>query len=90
MEARRNERKIFKIGDQYFRGRYQDSGFQHPEDKGLWRCNLVTWDWKKGKWDCNDDDDWMISEDGTEVIAREVGWDLRRYVNGTYHFKHCV
>ena len=55
----------------------QDSGFPHPEDKGLWQAYKVDWDWKRGEWEYNDDDIWMLS-DKYEVIAREIGWDRRR------------
>ena len=84
MITRLKPKIVIKIGERYFRLRNIDSGFQHAEDKGLWRADLVEWDYKYGRFTCNDDDDWIISSDGTKVIAKETGWNLRRYVNGTY------
>lgn len=60
----------------YYRLRYIDTGFVHAKDKGLWRCDLVTWD--GDHWGYHDDDDWMVDPDGWKVVAREIGWDLRR------------
>ena len=59
----------------YYRIQYRDSGFPHKEDKGLWRCLLVEWD--GDHFGVHDDDDYLLTEDG-QVVAREIGWDLRR------------
>ena len=61
--------------DRYYRIRYRDNGFPHPEDRGLWRSDKVTWE--DDHWGVHDDDDYLLTDEG-EVVAREVGWDLRR------------
>ena len=78
---------VIRIGSQYYRLRYKDTGFPHPDDKGLWRALKVEWDPVKGEFGCHDDDDWMISEDKL-VIAREVGWDCRRFKPTDWGFKN--
>ena len=74
---------VIRIGDEHFRIRYRDRGFPHKEDRGLWRCDLVRWD--GDHWGFHDDDDWMISNEGT-VVAREVGWDLKRFKPGDWGY----
>lgn len=59
----------------FYRLRCRDRGFPHPEDRGLWRADRVTWD--GDHWGFHDDDDWMLTDDG-RIIAREAGWELRR------------
>ena len=59
----------------YYKVRYRDSGFVHKEDKGLWRCLKVDWD--GDHFGTHDDDDWMLDNEGN-VLAHEIGWDLRR------------
>ena len=69
--------------------RYKDTGFVHKEDAGLWRCNLVDWDSKRGEFSINDDDDWMLNEN-YEIIAREVGWDLKRFTPKDWGFNNYM
>lgn len=59
----------------FYRIRYRDSGFVHAEDKGLWRALRVTWD--GDHFGIHDDDDYLLTDQG-EVVAREIGWGLRR------------
>ena len=59
----------------YYRILRKDSGFVHKEDLGLWRALRVTWD--GDHFGIHDDDDYMLTDQG-EVIAREIGWGLRR------------
>ena len=66
---------IVSIGNEYFRLRYIDEGAVHKEDRGLWRADKVRWD--HGYWVAYDDDDWMITDD-LQIVAREIGWSLRR------------
>ena len=70
------EGRVIEINGSYYRVRYRDPGFTHSEDDGLWRCHKVALDWN-GNWYCCDDDDYLITDDG-QIVAREVGWDLRR------------
>jgi len=44
-------------------------------ERGMWRSCMVHRD-QVGRWVTCDDDDWII-KDG-RIIAREIGWDLRR------------
>lgn len=67
---------IIQIGASFYRVRYRDPGILRPEDAGLWRCHKVSQDWN-GFWFCCDDDDYLITDDG-HVVAREIGWDLRK------------
>lgn len=69
------EGTVIKIGADYYRLLYQDRGTLRPEDRGLWRALKVTWD--GDHWGIHDDDDYLITDD-RRVIAREVGWSLRR------------
>ena len=69
--------EVIKIGGEYYRLMYRDPGELRPEDKDLWRALKVTWD--GDHFGIHDDDDWLISDDGT-VVAREVGWGLRREI----------
>ena len=67
---------VIKAQDgQFYRIRYRDSGFPHREDRGLWRALRVTWD--GDHFGVHDDDDYVLTDDG-EVVAREIGWELRR------------
>lgn len=66
---------VIKLGGRHYRIHYKDKGFLRPEDKGLWRALHVEWD--KDHWGIHDDDDYLITDLG-EVVAREIGWDLRR------------
>lgn len=68
---------IYKIGDAFYRLRYRDLGFIHKEDRGLWRADKV--EWTGTGWRIADDDDYLINDD-RRVVAREVGWTLRREV----------
>ena len=77
---------IIKIDGEYYRIRYRDSGFVHKEDLGLWRADKVTWD--GDHWGYHDDDDWLIDDDG-RVVAREIGWGLRRVIVW-YEKKNCL
>ncbi len=72
---------VYLIAGSYYRLRYQDPGTLRPEDGGLWRAWKVTWD--GDHFGIHDDDDYLISDDG-KVIAREVGWDLRRIQNSEF------
>ena len=69
------ENTVIRLGGHHYRIRSRDSGFPHKEDRGLWRADRVTWD--GDHWGYHDDDDYLITDDG-EVVAREIGWDLRR------------
>lgn len=82
-------RTVIKIGEEYFLLRYVDTGFCHKEDKGLWRASKVTWDPKQGEFKHHDDDDWMISPEG-QIMAREVGWDLKRFKPTDWGYKNFI
>lgn len=69
------ENGVYKIGSEYYRVRYQDSGVHHAEDRGLYRADRVAW--TGTAWRIVDDDDYLISGD-RRIIARESGWELRR------------
>lgn len=69
------ENTVIRLGGHHYRIRYRDHGILRPEDRGLWRALRVTWD--GDHWGIHDDDDYLITDSG-EVIAREIGWDLRR------------
>ena len=66
---------VVRIDGEFYRAMYLDPGILRPEDKGLWRALHVTWD--GDHWGIHDDDDYLLSDD-RKVVAREVGWDLRR------------
>ena len=66
---------VIRINVEFYRLRYRDPGTFRPEDRGLWRADKVTWD--KDHWGYHDDDDYLITDD-RRVVAREIGWDLRR------------
>ncbi len=66
---------VIKISVDYYRLLYQDQGTLRPEDRGLWRALKVEWD--GDHWGIHDDDDYLITDDRA-VVAREVGWSLRR------------
>ena len=68
---------IVQIGDAYYRLRYRDPGILRPEDKGLWRAVRVDRSTITGEWFACDDDDYLITDD-RRVVAREIGWDLRK------------
>lgn len=70
---------IIEIGNEFYQVRYVDSGFPHKEDKGLLRSHKVARN-AVGDWFPCDDDDFMIDAEARQVVAREVGWDLRRIV----------
>ena len=70
------EKDIIVIDGKHYRLSYRDPGILRPEDKGLWRGNMVEQDWN-GWWTVCEDDDYLITDDG-RIVAREVGWDLRR------------
>ena len=67
--------RVIRIEGEFYRLLYRDPGTLRPEDRGLWRALKVTWD--RDHWGFHDDDDYLLSDDG-KVIAREIGWDLRR------------
>ena len=70
------EGTVIKAKDgHYYRIRYRETGCYHAEDAGLWRCLRVTWD--GDHFGIHDDDDYMLTDDG-QVVAREIGWCLRR------------
>ena len=70
-------RGVYKIDGEYYRIRDKDSGVHHAEDRGLWRADKV--EWTGTGWREVDDDDYLI--DGyRRVVAKEVGWYLRREV----------
>lgn len=66
---------VYKIGNEYYRIRGKDSGVHHAEDRGLWRADRVVW--TGTAWRIVDDDDYLI-DDERRIVAREVGWCLRR------------
>ena len=68
-------RGVYKIDGSYYRVRYQDKGFRYEEDRGLWRADKV--EWTGTAWRIVDDDDYLI-DDERRIVAREVGWELRR------------
>lgn len=67
---------VIRIDGAYYRVMYRDPGVLRPEDKGLWRALHVTWD--GDHFGIHDDDDYLIDAESRQVVAREVGWDLRR------------
>ena len=67
---------IAEINGEYYMLRYKDRGELCPADKGLWR-SIKVWRNQFGNWVCCDDDDWLIDRNG-KIVAREIGWDLRR------------
>lgn len=68
----------------HYKIRFQSKGLIHPEDNGLWWADRVTWNWKLGYWMHHDDDVYILTDEG-QVIAREIGWNLRREeINDTY------
>jgi hypothetical protein len=68
---------IIEIGNEYYKVRYVDPGALRPEDKGLLRCDKIARN-AVGDWYPCDDDDFLIDADARCVVAREVGWGLRR------------
>ena len=70
------ENVVIKADDgNYYRLLYRDDGTLRPEDKGLWRALRVTIDGDHLGY--HDDDDYLIDDSG-KVVAREIGWGLRR------------
>ena len=67
---------IIEIGGECYKVRGYDPGILRPEDRGLLRAHKVKQDWG-GFWFCCDDDDYLIDREG-KIIAREIGWNLRR------------
>lgn len=61
----------------HYKIRFQSRGLIHPEDNGLWWADRVVWNRKLGYWMHHDDDVYVLTDSG-EVVAREIGWDLRR------------
>lgn len=74
---------IIKVGDEYFKLIRREVAPMHEEDRGLWLAWKVRWE--GNHFGCHDDDDWLLSDDG-EVVAREVGWDRKRFVPGDWGF----
>ena len=70
-------RGVYKIGDEYYRIRRLDKGILTPENRGLWRASKVVWNGTEFSF--VDDDDYLIDDD-RRIVAREVGWALRREV----------
>ena len=68
------------IDGETYRIRCVDNGFPHPEDRGLYRAHKVTLD-QFGRWVCCDDDDYMIDPVSCRIVAKEIGWELRREKN---------
>lgn len=68
--------RVIRIDGEFYRLLYQDPGILRPEDVGLWRALKVEWD--GDHFGIHDDDDYLIDADILCVVAREVGWDLRR------------
>lgn len=66
---------VVRIDGEFYRAMYRDPGVLRPEDKGLWRALHVTWD--GDHFGIHDDDDYLLSDD-RKVVAKEVGWNLRR------------
>ena len=66
---------VIRIGGEFYRLLYRDPGILRPEDRGLWRALKVEWD--GDHWGIHDDDDYLLSENG-KVVAKEIGWGLRR------------
>ena len=66
---------VIRIEGEFYRLLYRDPGILRPEDAGLWRALHVTWD--GDHWGIHDDDDYLLSENG-KVVAKEIGWGLRR------------
>ena len=71
-----NQKPVYRIGNDHYQVTGPDPGFQHPEDHGRFYAYRVDWDRKKGKWQYNDDDVYII--DRNKVYAKEIGWDHRR------------
>lgn len=72
---------VILIDGSYYRILYRDPGTLRPEDKDLWRAWKVSWD--GDHFGIHDDDDWLITDD-RRVVAREIGWDLRRIQNSEF------
>ena len=68
---------IIQIGEEYYHVRYVDNGFPHTEDKGLLRSHKVALN-AAGDWYVCDDDDFLIDAEKRRIVAREIGWYLRR------------
>ena len=66
---------VVRLDGTYYRAMYQDPGILRPENRGLWRALHVTWD--GDHWSVHDDDDYLLSDD-RKVVAKEIGWGLRR------------
>ena len=75
---------VILIDGSYYRILYRDPGILRPEDRGLWRALKVTWD--GDHFGIHDDDDWLITDD-RRVVAREVGWELRRIQNSEFRIQ---
>ena len=68
---------IIEIETEFYKVRYVDPGVLRPEDKGLLRCDKIARN-AAGDWFPCDDDDFLIDAEARLLVAREVGWDLRR------------
>lgn len=71
------EGSVIKAEGRYYRIRYRDPGILRPEDHFLYRADRV--EWKDDHWSYIDDADYLI-DDERRVVAKEVGWCLRREV----------
>lgn len=67
---------VYIIGSEYYKVQSIDSGQLRPEDARLYRAVKVRWSGNH-YWECYDDADYLIDDD-RRVVAREVGWELRR------------
>ena len=68
-------RGVYKIDGEYYRIRRLDKGILTPENRGLWRASKVVWNGTEFSF--IDDDDYLIDDD-RRIVAKEVGWTLRR------------
>ena len=66
---------VYIIGGEYYKVQSIDSGQLRPEDARLYRAVKVRWSGNH----YYDDADYLIDDD-RKVVAREVGWNLRREV----------
>lgn len=62
---------VVKIKDHYYAVR------DYIRDKRAWRCHRLKWSDISYQWSCEDDDNYIIDDNGT-ILYREVGWDLRK------------
>ncbi len=69
---------VYIIGGEYYKVQSIDSGQLRPEDARLYRAVKVRWSGNH-YWECYDDADYLIDDD-RRIVAKEVGWCLRREV----------